>query len=130
MAREMKKADALNYIRQAEEFLAAAKDDHAAERYNAATFSAIQSMMNANDALTIHYLGQRASSDHREAIKLHSDVARVINDPTQKSRLADALGQRSNAGYGGDIMLEGDSEKAVKNASRFIEWVKLKIKSP
>ncbi|MFO7618095.1 MAG: HEPN domain-containing protein [Thermoplasmata archaeon] len=125
MVREMKKAEAGRYLEQAEEFLATAVESHESERYNAATFSAIQAMMNANDALTIHFLGQRASSDHREALKLHGDVARLISDSSQRTRLANALGQRADAGYGGDIMLEADAEKAIKAASRFMEWVHL-----
>ena len=115
-------------MKQAEEFLASAIQCYESERYNAATFNAIQSMLNANDALTINYLEQRASSDHREALALHAGVAKILNDTSQKSRLSQALDLRSNAGYGGGIMLEPDAEKAIKNATRFHDWVILNLK--
>ena len=128
MAREMKKADVQKYLKQAGEFLAAAIQSYESERYNAATFNAIQAMLNANDALTINHLGQRASSDHREALALHAGVAKILNDSSQKLRLSHALDLRSNAGYGGGIMLEPDAEKAIKNATRFIDWVAENLK--
>ncbi|MDO9538016.1 MAG: HEPN domain-containing protein [Thermoplasmata archaeon] len=128
MARDMKKADALKFVKQAEEFLAAAMESFESGRYNAATFNAIQSMLNANDAATIYHLGQRASSDHREALTLHANVAKIVKDISQKSRLSQAFDLRSDAGYGGDVMIDSDAEKAIKNASRFLDWVKEKIK--
>jgi len=128
MAREVKKADVLKYMKQAEEFLAVAIQCFESEKYNAAAFNAIQSMLNANDALTICYLGQRATSDHREALTLHAGVTKLLNDTSQKSRLSQALELRSEAGYGGGIMLESDAEKAIKNATRFFDWVKLNLK--
>ena len=128
MVKEVRQADALKYIRQAEEFLQAALQNYDSDRYNASTFSAIQSMLNANDALTIHYLGQRASADHREGLKLHADVAKILNDSTQKSRLSNAFELRADAGYRGDLMSKLDAEKAIKSANRFFDWVKKKLK--
>jgi HEPN domain-containing protein len=128
MAKEVRQADALKYMRQAEEFLQAALENYDSGRYNAATFNAIQSMLNANDALTVYHLGQRASADHREGVKLHAEVAKIVNDSSQKSRLSTTFEMRADAGYRGEIMSKLDADKAIKNANRFFAWVKEKVK--
>jgi HEPN domain-containing protein len=128
MVKKVRQADALKFVRQAEEFLQAAVQSYESGRYNAATFSAIQSTINANDALTIYYLGQRASADHREGLKLHADVVKILNDDSQRSRLSNAFEMRVDAGYRGDSMRKGDAEKAIKASSRFVDWVKNQLK--
>jgi len=80
MVRKITKSEATDYIKKADEFLSSAQDNLIKRRFNAAGFEATQAIINANDALTIYFLEQRASKNHREAIKLHLDVVRVIND--------------------------------------------------
>lgn len=85
-------------------------------------------MINANDALTIYFLERRASKDHREAIKMHIDVIRIINDRSQRNRLKEALDLRSYVGYLGTPISKRDAEKLVRSATQFILWVKKYIK--
>ncbi len=124
MVKEIRKKEAFQYIKQAEEFLTSAKQILENKRYNAAGFNAIQSMINANDALTIYFLERRASKDHREAIKMHIDVIRIINDRSQRNRLKEALDLRSYVGYLGTPISKRDAEKLVRSATQFILWVK------
>lgn len=65
MVKEVVKSGAVNYLRQADEFLDSARDNLAKSRLNAAGFDAIQAMINANDALTIYFLEKRASRDKK-----------------------------------------------------------------
>ena len=91
MVKEVRKKETVQYLMQAEEFLASAIQNLKEKRLNAAGFSAIQSMINANDALTIYHLERRASKDHREAIKMHIDVVKIINDGSQRGRFKEAM---------------------------------------
>ena len=128
MASGVKKKEAIQYLKQSEEFLASSKDNMKTKRYNAAGFNAIQSMINANDALTIYFLERRASRDHREAIKMHIDVVKIINDSSWRKKLKEALDMRSNAGYTGTNISKSDAEKLVRHATQFIEWVRKHLK--
>ena len=128
MAKEIRKSESGSYIKQAEEFLELAKRGFERELYNASGFNAIQAIINANDAICIYLLGRRASTDHREAVKLHTDLIRVINDASQKRRLSGALEQRAEAGYLGKVVSKNAAEKLIKDAITFIEWVKKYLK--
>ena len=70
MARTVRREAAAGFVRQAEEFLESARRNFEERRYNAAGFDAVQSLINANDALTAHFLGAVPSLDHREAMKI------------------------------------------------------------
>ena len=124
MVKEIRRVEAEKYMKQAEEFLGAAKENMQESRYNVAGFTAVQAMINANDALTIYYLEKRGSSDHRECVLLHKEVVKIINDGSQRDRLKEALEMRSNAGYMGEALSKGKAERMVRLASNFIEWVK------
>jgi len=118
----------MNYLAQAEEFLASARQSMESNRYNATGFNAVQAMINANDALTIFYLEQRASADHREGIKLHADVVKIINDGSQRERLKEAMQLRSDVGYMGTSVSKNDAERILRRATQFIAWVKKYVK--
>lgn len=124
MVKEVNKSESSSYIKQAEEFLELTKKGFERGFYNAAGFNAIQAIINANDAICISLLGRRASTDHREAIKLHTDLARIINDASQKRRLSNAMEKRAEMGYLGKTVSKKVSEKLLKDAIIFIEWTK------
>lgn len=128
MVREVEKHKVLDYLLQAEEFLASAQDNLNKNRFNAAGFDAIQAMININDALTINYLGQRASADHREAVRLHIDVVKIIHDNKFVERFKEALDRRSETGYLGKKINEKEATKLIELSFRFLEWTKQKIK--
>ncbi|MCJ7816688.1 MAG: HEPN domain-containing protein [Candidatus Aenigmarchaeota archaeon] len=124
MARQLNKEEAKSYLKKAEEFLEESKDAIIKSRFNAAGFNAIQSVINANDALTIYISGIRASKDHREAIKTHIETIRTINDSYGKQILINALEKRSEVGYSGKDVSKAVAEKLLKDAINFLEWVK------
>jgi HEPN domain-containing protein len=128
MVRKVTKIEASDYLKKAEEFLSSAQDNLTKGRFNAAGFEATQSIINANDALTIYFLEQRASKDHKEAVKLHVDVVRVINDGSGRQILKNALEARSEVGYLGRAITQGEAQNLVKSAIKFIEWVKRYLK--
>ena len=124
MARAVRRQAAEGFLRQAEEFLASARDSLAAGRLNVAGFDAVQSLINANDALTAHFLGTIASLDHREAVRLHVDVVRILGDASQRDILKGALDERSDFGYLGKRASRASVERALREAARFLEWVR------
>ncbi len=128
MVKEIRRSEAEKYMKQAEEFLVAAKENMENNRYNVAGFTAVQAMINSNDALTIYFLEKRGSSDHRECVILHKEVVKIINDGSQRDRLKEALELRSNAGYMGEAISKSKAERMVRLASNFIEWVKRHLK--
>ena len=122
MVKEVNKSESSSYIKQAEEFLELSKEGFEKNYYNASGFNAIQAIINANDAICIRFLGRRASTDHREAIKLHIDVIRVINDASQKRRLSNALEKRAEIGYLSKTTSKKVAEKLLRDAIIFIGW--------
>ena len=140
MARAVKAHAAPAFLRQAEEFFAAARDAFAAGRWNACGFNAIQSMINANDALTAYVLGSVASMDHREAIRLHADAGRTLGDSSQREVLKRALDERSAFGYLGIGMSKARAERppgrgaifrvGPPNPARFDEALTLPVSGP
>lgn len=128
MVKEVRKKEAALYLNQAEEFLASAIQNLNQKRLNAAGFSAIQSMINANDALTIYHLERRASKDHREAIKMHIDVVKIINDGSQKGRFKEAMDKRAYVGYLGIPISKKDADKLLRSAKLFLIWVRKYVK--
>lgn len=128
MVKEIRKKEAFQYLNQAEEFLASASQNLLEKRFNAAGFSAIQSMINANDALTIYYLERRASKDHREAIKMHVDVVKIVNDSSQRNRFKEAMDKRAYVGYLGTPISKKEAEKLLRSATQFLIWIRKYVK--
>lgn len=127
MAREVSKSESQLYIKQADEFLEIAKNGFEKDFYNASGFNAIQAIINANDAVCVHILGRRASTDHREAIKLHKDIIKIINDASQKKKILNALEKRSEVGYLGKAASKKVAEKLLRDAIVFVEWSKRQL---
>jgi len=116
-----------DFLEQSKEFLSSALDNLNKNRANAAGFNAIQAIINANDALTVHFLGRRASKDHREAISLHTDVIKAIHDDFGRGIVKEALDKRSAVGYVGKKLSVSDAKSFVDKAIKFVGWVEKKI---
>jgi len=88
-------------------------------------FNAIQSIINANDALTIFNIGKKATKDHREAILLHKEVVRKTGDSSKLSIIQISLDARDAVGYDvKKIFGRKKCEILVKRAERYLFWVK------
>lgn len=98
MVKEYPKDYAKDFLKKSKKFLDIAT--LILERYpEEAAFNATQSIINANDALTIFMLGKRASKDHREAILLHREVVKKIGDSSKLSIVQMSLESREVTGY-------------------------------
>jgi HEPN domain-containing protein len=128
MAREERKGESKKYLDKAEEFLAIAKIAFQQSKHNAAAFDAIQTVINANDALTVFILGKRASMDHKEAIDMHVEAIGRIHDASMRPVLHSALSSRSEVGYSGKSVRRDEAERFLRDAIRFVEWVKNYVK--
>ncbi|MBI4010062.1 MAG: HEPN domain-containing protein [Candidatus Aenigmarchaeota archaeon] len=128
MVKEEKREEAMKYLNKAEEFLAIAKIAFQQAKSNVASFVAIQAIINANDALTVFFLGKRASMDHKEAIDMHVETVRKIQDSSMRSILHSALSSRSEVGYSGKVVKKEEAGNFLRDATRFVEWVKKYVK--
>ena len=71
-------------------------------------------------------LQKRASTDHREALLLDSEIAAKLGgvDKSRMSIVNEALDMRSTTGYDIKKTLKGDEcSLLVKRTERFINWV-------
>jgi len=127
MAKVLNRHEATGFLSNAKEFLESAGDDLEKGRTNAAAFTAVQAMINANDALTVHKLGKRATRGHREALELHIKVVRKTNDSSYRYVFQRALEARNDAGYTARPVSKRESEGVVRNAMSFIAWVEEQI---
>ena len=95
MAKEVNKQVANNYLKKSEEFYEIASKALEEGKHDAAIFNATQSVFLANDAFCIHFLGRRASKDHREAVNLHLEAARIVADTSKRSVIAGVFDDRN-----------------------------------
>jgi len=128
MVKEEHRWESTRYLNKAEEFLTAANLSLRQSLFNVAAFNAIQSIINANDSLTVSILGKRASTDHQEAMSVHLQTVRKIQDSSMRSVLNEALKSRSRVGYSGEIVKKDEAEKLLKNATLFLSWIKNYVK--
>jgi len=59
MAREVRKDEAVKFIKKAEEFYSSSLENYQKGRFNASIFDSSQSVILANDALCIFYFRQK-----------------------------------------------------------------------
>ena len=128
MVKEEHREESEKYLNKAEEFLTVANLAFKQSLFNVAAFNAIQSTINANDALTVFVLGKRASIDHKEAMSMHIETVRKIQDASMRSVLNEALKSRSRVGYSGEIIKKDEAGKLIKSATLFLSWIKNYVK--
>lgn len=116
------------FMKKAEDFLEQAKDAFTKGRYDVAAFNAGQAAINANDALTMKFLQKRASKDHQEALKLNKQVVMLIGDSVGREYLRRLLDARRIYGYTNKICSKGEAETTLRDASKFLSWVRKFVK--
>ena len=124
MVKEIDKQMADRYLEKAEEFFETASSALENGKADAAMFNATQAIFLANDAFCIHFLGRRASKDHRESVNLHLQAARVISDTSKKGIIAGIFDERSESGYTEKNTKQEDARKTIIETRKFINWVK------
>ncbi len=128
MAKEINSQMAEEYLRKADEFYDTALKALEDGKLDAATFNATQAVFLANDAFCIHFLGRRASKDHREAVSLHMQAARAVSDTSKRSMIVGVFDERSQSGYTERFIKEPESRRMVIHSGRFIAWVRDKMR--
>ena len=113
-------------VKDAEEYLKSAEENLVKDRYKASLDHAIDSVIAANDAFTIHFIGQIASTDHQEAIKLHKLAGQKISE-NKANEIALLLEERHRRTYRCVPVTRNLAEVTLKKAQRFLDWVKGKI---
>lgn len=125
MVREIRKEEAIKFIKKAEEFYYSALENYQKQRYDVCIFDSSQCVILANDAFCIFVLGRRASKDHKEAIELH--VRASAGKESKKEIVSEALKERSEYGYTQKVANEKDANLMLTKAKRFLDWAKNKI---
>ncbi|HYM40605.1 MAG TPA: hypothetical protein VEY12_10800 [Thermoplasmata archaeon] len=74
-------------------------------------------------------LGAVASLDHREAVRHHVDVVRILGDASQRDVLKRDLDERSTFGYLGARASRSHAERVLRDAARFLEWVRRSLEA-
>ncbi|MCX5712098.1 MAG: HEPN domain-containing protein [Candidatus Omnitrophica bacterium] len=127
--RDVEKSLYANYLKKAEECFHAAKNSFEAQEWNAATISAIHSVISASDAMCVYFLGKRnASESHNEAAALFKTI-KADNEEinTNTGRIARMLSIKSMAEYEERLVFRAEAEKALKDCERFLEYIKTKL---
>jgi hypothetical protein len=114
------KADAVAYLTKARNWLDAAVESLAAERWEVAAGSAVMAGINASDVMCGLLLGERSGAgNHEDAVGL---LAFAGNDgKTASHQLAQLLRFKTPAQYDPVPIPSADARKAVELASRLVE---------
>lgn len=125
MAREVRRDEARKFLRKSEEFYQSALENYQKARYDASVFDSSQSIILANDAFCIFFLGRRASKDHREAIQMHVQASAGME--SKKEIVTEALEKRSEFGYTERKANEKEANLLLIRSKRFLDWVKMRV---
>lgn len=89
--------------------------------------NAVHGAINALDALTAKFKGERGSDDHTEVLSL----AKGILSPTEydeiKKQFLSLIDKKNASEYQPDLMGPDDAKKAIKWAERIVAKVKAKL---
>lgn len=126
MKREPKE-NALQRMKDADDFLNSAEDNFLRGRFKVTVDNAVDGVIAANDAFTIWLVEQLATTDHREAVKLHIEAGKKIN--SNKSQiLGELLELRHQKTYRPVTVSKATAEEALRKAKSFDLWVKDRMK--
>jgi len=126
--RQEPKENAMQRLKDAAEFLESAEDNLAKGRFKSSVIDCGDSVIAANDAFTIFFIEEKASSDHSEAIIAHKKAGMKINE-NQTMILKSLLDERHLYGYRSVQTSKSVAEKDLANAKKFVKWVKEKIQA-
>lgn len=94
------------------------------EKYSVAVSMAIHSILKANDALTLKFLGITARK-HDDARRLYEDLIKKNFVKAQyadyKQIIQEAINNKAKAEYRGAFFSKGDFESMKRNAEKFLK---------
>jgi uncharacterized protein (UPF0332 family) len=128
-ARNVDRSKYRNYLLKSEEFLATANDTFERARYNATVLNAVHTIISAADALLVFTKGFRyAGPRHEEAVELFSGI--FPGEPEHDknvSRFGTILSIKNKAEYLEVLLSSKDATDALRDATRFLSYVKSKL---
>lgn len=128
MTRAVDQKKAANYLKKANGALRMAKIAIKEGEYDNATMSAIHGAINALDALTVSFLGKRASGAHTDVLSLVKGILAAGEYRDIQKQFTSLLSMKNASEYQPDLMDRQGAEDAVKWADRIIARVKDRMK--
>ena len=108
------------------EFLESAKDNLKKQRFKVCVDNAVDAVIAANDAFTIFLLGQVATGDHQEAVRIHREAGRKIGG-NQYFLLQHLLEERHKKTYRAVSVSKKDAEEILEKSIKFMSFVQKNI---
>ncbi len=128
MTKSIDSKKAAGYLTKAENSLRMTKIAIQEKAYDNAVMSAIHSAINALDALTVAYLGKRASGAHTDVLSLIQGILDASEFNDVKKQFGSLLSMKNESEYQPNLMSSSDANNAVKWAERIVNRVKAKLK--
>jgi HEPN domain-containing protein len=129
---DIAKASYVNYLKKSDECHRAAAESLSRNDWNAAAICAVHSCIAACDAYCIYFLGKRHhGSNHNDAVLLFVTIKPADEQlKNNANRLRSILGIKNMAEYEERLIRRGEAEKALKDAERFLTFVRKELPSP
>ncbi len=117
-----------NFLTKAEDFLDGSRkavNDHS----NAAATLAVHAVISACDAICAKFLQRKhAGADHMQAVEMLNELPIDKEELKPKVRQASRVLSKKNVAEYEDRMIANDDAHAmIRDAERFVEWVRKKI---
>ncbi len=128
MTRAVDAKKAAGYLDKAENALHMAKIAVREEAYDNAVMSAIHGSINALDALTVSFLGKRASGAHTDVLFLLKGILDRDEYNEVEKQFRSLLSMKNQSEYQPELMSSEDAERSIKWAERILARVKSKLK--
>jgi uncharacterized protein (UPF0332 family) len=127
--RDVDKSLYVNYLKRAEECYHAARSSFEAQEWNAATISAIHTVIAASDAMCVYFLGKRnASESHNEAVALFK-IIEANNEEINinANRISRILAIKNMAEYEDRLVFKKEAEKVLRDCEQLFRYIKTKL---
>jgi uncharacterized protein (UPF0332 family) len=123
MATAEQRNHARSFLKKAEEYLASAEANLAAERYTPAAGDAIHSGISAKDAIVTALTGTTSKGkDHATAAKeLRQSLARRAEAAPAEKALRELLAAKGDVEYGTDVVTAAKAKPHVRRARTLVD---------
>lgn len=119
------KADYINYLKKAEEFLSTMQDSLIKEKWNSSGLNAIHSVICASDAVLVCLHGVRSTSPkHDDIIRLFSALVKHTEVEQNINHLRKLVAMKNIVEYEQRLVTQSEAFALAKHAERFLEWAK------
>lgn len=113
------------YLSRAEQYLRSMNIAFENKDWDSCVGNGIHAIISAQDALTIHIKGKRyKGTDHGEAAALFKTLIHSDEHKKAFQRLTGAISIKTDAEYGDRSSTEKEAQRVIKDAERFLAYVK------